>query len=350
MNYCYLKTNINEIENRIFTKRLILYLGVVVIVTLLSILLLTAGDIHPNPGPSFSFSSSSNASYAGTLTSILSNFHHLSFIHYNVQSVRSKIDILSAELSDFDILSFTETWLHPNIKTDDLFIQSFQNPERKDRTDDPHGGVMVYVKDNLNYMRRLDIELPGIECLWIEIILKHKRILFGVSYRPPNSDSIYLSLIEDSIHLAIDTGIRDTVVTGDFNYNMFNDIAKLKILNLCQEFSMYQCITEPTHYTENSVSLLDIVLVTNSDSVIFSGTGDPFLNQENRYHCPVYGVLNVTKPKTKVSERNVWLYDQGNYELLREKAVRTNWIDLRHDDIKVVISGKYKNLNKITKI
>ena len=349
LNYCYLKTNINEIENRIFTKHLILYLGVVVIATLLSILLLTAGDIHPNPGPSSSLSSSSNDSHASSLTSILSNSHHLSFIHYNVQSVRSKIDILSAELSDFDILSFTETWLHPNIKTDDLHIQSFQNPERKDRIEDPHGGVMVYVKDNLNYMRRLDIELPGIECLWIEIILKHKRILFGVFYRPPNSDSIYHSLIEDSIHLAIDTGIRDIVVTGDFNYNMFNDTAKLKILNLCQEFSMYQCITEPTHYTENSVSLLDIVLVTNSDSVIFSGTGDPFLNQENRYHCPVYGVLNFTKPKTKVIERNICLYEQGNYELLREKAARTNWIDLRHYDVNVHASNITEHILEISK-
>ena len=98
LNHCYLKTNINEIENRSFTKHLILYLGVVVIVTLLLILLLAAGDIHPNPGPSSSLSSSSNASHASSLTSILSNSHHLSFIHYNVQSVRSKTDILSAEL------------------------------------------------------------------------------------------------------------------------------------------------------------------------------------------------------------------------------------------------------------
>ena len=130
---------------------------------------------------------------------------------------------------------------------------------------------------------------------------------------------------------------------------MFNDTAKLKIFNLCQEFSMYQCITESTHYTENSVSLLDIVLVNNSDSVISSGTGDPFLNQENRYHCPVYGGLNFTKPKTKVIERNIWLYDQGNYELLREKAVRTNWIDLRHDDINIHASNITEHIFEISK-
>ena len=70
LNYCYLKTNINEIENHIFTKHLILYLGVVAIVTWLSVLLLAAGDIHPNPGPSSSLSSSSNASHANSLTNI----------------------------------------------------------------------------------------------------------------------------------------------------------------------------------------------------------------------------------------------------------------------------------------
>ena len=90
-------------------------------------------------------------------------------------------------------------------------------------------------------------------------------------------------------------------------------------------------------------------MVNNSDSVISSGTGDPFLNQENRYHCPVYGGLNFTKPKTKVIERNIWLYDQGNYEVLREKAVRTNWIDLRHDDINVHASNITEHILEIPK-
>ena len=38
-------------------------------------------------------------------------FHHLSFVHYNVQSIVSKLKILHAELIDFDLLAFTETWL-----------------------------------------------------------------------------------------------------------------------------------------------------------------------------------------------------------------------------------------------
>ena len=64
-----------------------------------------------------------------------------------MQSIIHKLDILSTEPSEFDILAFSEAWLHSGIQTTDLFIPDFKPPERKDRTGDRHGGVMIYVKD-----------------------------------------------------------------------------------------------------------------------------------------------------------------------------------------------------------
>ena len=52
----------------------------------------------------------------------------------------------------------------------------------KDRQGDSHGGVMIYVKDSIYYKRRLDLESRGIECIWIELVLKHKHVLFGLFY------------------------------------------------------------------------------------------------------------------------------------------------------------------------
>ena len=80
----------------------------------------------------------------------------------------------------------------------------------------------MYVKESLRYKRRADLEIRDIECILIELINNHQRILFGLFYRPPNSGVNYLSSIEDSLGLAIDTGIADIIVTGDFNINMFN--------------------------------------------------------------------------------------------------------------------------------
>ena len=248
--------------NQHFTLTLVNYLVITTCISWLLCLLLQAGDVHPNPGPSSTASDSSISSISSeSISSYLNIPHHLSFVHYNVQSILTKFDLLTADLADFDILAFSETWLRPEVLTDSILLPSFFKPERKDRVTDPHGGVAIYVKNSIIYTRRHDLELPGIECIWIEVILKQKRLLFGLFYRPPNSDQIYHSAVEDSVHLAVDTGIKDIVVTGDFNYNMLNDITKRKISGICQQFSLIQCINEPTHFTETSSSLTDLVLV-----------------------------------------------------------------------------------------
>ena len=53
---------------------------------------------------------------------------------------------------------------------------------------------------------------------------------------------------------------------------------------------------------------------------MFSGVGDPFLNHEHRYHCPVFGILKFTKPKKKSFTRHIYNYNNGNFDLLRDKA------------------------------
>ena len=99
------------LDNRKFSVRLLLMLILSVLVTWLFIVLEKAGDVHPNPGPlssssSLSLSSSSlSNSLTGSISSNLNQFHHLSFIQYNVQRIINKLDLLTAELSEFDILA-----------------------------------------------------------------------------------------------------------------------------------------------------------------------------------------------------------------------------------------------------
>ena len=99
----------------------------------------------------------------------------------------------------------------------------------------------------------------------------------------------------------------------------------VKIKNLCEEFSLTQTINQPTHYTEHSSSVLDIILTTNDNHLILSGVGDPFLTQDIRYHCPIYGIFNFSKPRGKSYARLTWNYDRGDYILLRQKAAQTDW-------------------------
>ena len=153
--------------------------------------------------------------------------------------------------------------------------------------------------------------------------------MYGVFYRPPNADASYLSLIEDSIALARETDISDLIVTGDFNLNTCNSTQSRKIESICSQFDLTQCIDEPTHFTENSASTIDLLLVSNKSSILTTGAGEPCLDQNIRYHCPIYGVFNFLKPKHMSFKRIIWKYDLGNYNRLRHILSEAEWNNLK---------------------
>ena len=45
---------------------------------------------------------------------------HSSFVHHNVQIIVPKLDMILVELFNFDVVAFAETWLNPNIASDDI--------------------------------------------------------------------------------------------------------------------------------------------------------------------------------------------------------------------------------------
>ena len=73
------------------------------------LLLLQSGDVHPNPGPSSVSSDTSDNLSRSPVSPILDSINlsrHLSFVHHNVQSIVPKLDMILAELFDFDVLAF----------------------------------------------------------------------------------------------------------------------------------------------------------------------------------------------------------------------------------------------------
>ena len=46
----------------------------------------------------------------------------------------------------------------------------------------------------------------------------------------------------------------------------------------CNQFNFVQCIEEPTHFTGNSSSIIDLLFVANKDSILTSGVGEPCLD------------------------------------------------------------------------
>ena len=165
-----------------------------------------------------------------------------------------------------------------------------------------------------------------------------RKVLIGTFYRLPNSTPATLNSIKKSIGLAFDTDTENILITGDFNFDMLKQCSNRKINDICLQFYIEQLINEPTHYTESSSSIIDLFLTSKKDTILLSGVGEPFLEQNIRYHCPIYCVFNFNKTVTASYERHIWLYDKGKgggggYEALSNDIRQTNWDEIKSNDV-----------------
>jgi hypothetical protein len=116
---------------------------------------------------------------------------------YRLLKFFPNLHFIVAEYTCHDILSFTESWLKPNISTDSLKLPSYKPPYRRDRVD--RLGVVVIVKDEINCVTRLDLHVGSVECIWLEIKMNNKKYLYGTFYIPPNSGQQIWEELEQSI-------------------------------------------------------------------------------------------------------------------------------------------------------
>jgi hypothetical protein len=135
----------------------------------------------------------------------------ITFSCINIQRVKSKLDIVEAELGDRDVIMITETWLKPNVPNVSLSINNCKEPYRFDRIGDKiGGGVMIYVKSSIPSKRRWDLEVPTLECVWVELTVHNNKILLRLFYRPPDPNVLIWDLINQSFENAVNTRI-DTI-------------------------------------------------------------------------------------------------------------------------------------------
>ena len=128
------------------------------------VFLLIIAGVETNPGPNPPtdlitdvLSSMSDLSITSSISAIFSS--SISFLHLNIQSLVPKLDLITAEYADFDILSFSESWLNRSHTDESLKLSNYQTPFRNDRGPSKSGGgVILYVKDNINVSRRDDLE------------------------------------------------------------------------------------------------------------------------------------------------------------------------------------------------
>ena len=262
--------------------------------------LLLSGDIETNPGPPV-FG------------------RDLCAVHINSQSIRHKIDLLTAEADKFDIITISESWLCPSDDSTALLIPGFHPPVRRDRLNDPHGGVAIYVRNDLICKPRPDLHVNELEAVWIETKLNQESILIGSFYRPPNSNVHYWSLISDSIRKTNNTGIK-FVIMGDFNTDWLNTPSQ-NLNNILDFFQMKQHIVEPTRVTDTSSTCIDLVMAQDC-RLIKRVEVLPEICSDHRVPC-IY--INCSKPRPKQFKRTIYNYNKLEHDKFNTLLRNTDW-------------------------
>ncbi|KAJ8714774.1 hypothetical protein PYW07_002999 [Mythimna separata] len=176
-------------------------------------------------------------------------------------------DLISAiDRYGFDILALNETWLRPGEEGRAPLVPGYRlrhAPRPTAVRAGRGGGVGFYLRRGLSariVTGSVDSRFDSVEQMWLKITLGGKKIAIGTAYRPPWYD---LDLFLDGItNTFASLGNCDHhILLGDFNVNMINvsEAKTKKVLEFLNYTSLAQLVTEPTHFTDTSETLIDLL-------------------------------------------------------------------------------------------
>ena len=193
----------------------------------------------------------------------------LNIAHLNVHYLFPKLDevkVLFNQQPNLDILCLCETFLNDKFCDEEIAVQDYVIV-RKDRAS-LGGGLAIYMKENIPYILRKDLESEGFETLWVEIKLqKQKPLLLGYVYRPPSSLVNWIDGFEcilDKVFLED----KEVILLGDFNFDLLNNKPVNKSwLDVMQNYNFTQLINQPTRICDSSQTLIDHLYSNNPDNI-----------------------------------------------------------------------------------
>ena len=188
---------------------------------------------------------------------------------WNIQHLSNKIDQLKVYLGsdnlNSDIMFMAETFLNSSDCSNDFFISDFLI-ERKDRVDRGGGGLMLYIRSKVLYTRRLDLESPDLEIMWIEVSPPNcSSFLIAGVYRPPDTLHATDVRIEQNLERGYLLG-KEMYVLGDFNIDLLTNKGQrhFLFLSLCN-LNFKQLVEQPTRPV--SKTCIDHIYASNCEHV-----------------------------------------------------------------------------------
>ena len=204
------------------------------------------------------------------------NCNRLSFFHLNVKSIPKHFDELEMYINslklEFTMIALTETWL--NQSKQDLYNMPKYNCINRFRKQRRGGGVSLYIKNDIKFINRPDLEYfdAEMESLFIEIDKNvfnlSSNVVVGVIYRMPNTCmEIFNDRMSDIMNI-VQRERKICYFLGDLNVDLLkheSHQSTAAFLDSLNSYNVFPLITKPTRVTRESATLIDHVLTNNFD-------------------------------------------------------------------------------------
>ena len=217
------------------------------------------------------------------------------------------------------MLTISESWLDQSHTDNSVAIEGY-NVIRRDR--DTHaGGVCMYVREDLSFNQRPDLQSQHLEDLWIELLLpRNKPIIVGTCYRAPKNNQV-IECLEYTLNM-LDNN-NEVFILGDFNICMLkNSRLKDKYSRLLNSNNYKQLITTPTRESKSSSSLIDHICTNSSEKVSQSGVIESGISDHFIIFCTRKRIREYIGKHKSINIRSLKNY---NEEIYRENLRHTDW-------------------------
>lgn len=221
----------------------------------------------------------------------------------------NKIGDLEYLIASYDphIVTVTETWLHPDIRDNELLPPGYKIM-RNDR-ESRGGGVAIIVKEDVECIRLQGIQ--NHESVWCNVMIDNALVLLGAIYRAPNKPASYLQNIKSYLDEQKPRNGR-IILSGDFNlpgidWESFiigsQERAECdSLIDIAFSHDLSQIVQESTRTAGAAESILDLVFLggcfDNYEIAIDKGISD---------HKLVFVQIKHDTVRTKIEELAVYV-------------------------------------------
>lgn len=229
-------------------------------------------------------------------------------------------------MENLDIIGVAESWINTD-KRDFLaeYVLPGYTPFSCERSHRTGGGVLLYVKNNLNPTEINIQHINNIDACYVQIKNKDQKVIIGLIYRPPAQSSNIDEKLYDQIAEISCQG--ETIIFGDFNLPVarwgepLNAHAGHDLYTNLQESALHQHVQLPTRGN----NILDIILTTDESLVDNVIIGPEFSSSD---HKTVYFDINIRKDQGNESTEKIPDYNRANFNKLRRLLANTDWTEM----------------------